>query len=107
MALLHSGYKNTLIKLDCEEEFEITIQGEAINAKSVKLNNNMNAEGHIFIDGEYSDKIKLKTITSFGELALNSSNLMVPTFFEDGKYQIAIENKAYNELTIVHMDTNI
>ena len=106
MALLPSGYKNVLVKLECEE-FEITIQGEAINAKSVKLNNNMNAEGHIFIDGEYSDKIKLKTITSFGELALNSSNLMVPTFFEDGKYQIAIENKAYNELTIVHMDTNI
>lgn len=106
MALLPSGYKNVLVKLECEE-FEITIQGEAINAKSVKLNNNMNAEGHIFIDGEYSDKIKLKTITSFGELALNSSNLMVPTFFEDGKYQIAMENKADNELTIVHMDTNI
>ena len=31
MALLPSGYKNVLVKLECEE-FEITIQGEAINA---------------------------------------------------------------------------
>ncbi|MDR3597711.1 MAG: DUF2357 domain-containing protein [Clostridium sp.] len=106
MALLPSGYKNVLLKLECDE-FEITIQGEVVNSKSIKLNNNMNAEGHIFINGDYSDKVQLKTITSFGELANNSSNLMIPTFFEDGKYQIAIENKNESELSIAHMDMNM
>ncbi|MFT8341802.1 MAG: restriction endonuclease-like protein [Clostridium beijerinckii] len=107
MDLLHSGYKSTLIKLDCEEEFEITIQGDAINKKALDLKKNINVEGHIFIDGEYAEKTKVKTITSFGELVENNSNIMMPAFFENGKYQIAIENKKENEITIIHMDTNL
>ena len=87
MALLPSGYKNTLIKLECKE-FKITIQGDAINKKSLDLKKNVNVEGHIFIEGEYAEKTKTKTITSFGELVENNSNLMPPTFFEDGKYQM-------------------
>lgn len=107
MDLLHSGYKNTLIKLDCEEEFEITIQGDIVNKKSLDLKKNVNVEGHIFIDGKYAEKTKVKTITSFGELIQNNSNLMPPTFFENGNYQIVVENKKDIELTIIHMDTNL
>lgn len=107
MALLPSGYRNTLIKLDCEEEFEITIQGDVVNKKSLELKKNVNVEGHIFIHGEYAEKTKVKTITSLGGLVENNSNLMPPTFFENGKYQIVIESKNDNEVTIIHMDTNL
>lgn len=106
MVLSHTGFRGKLLELGCDE-FSITFTGEFANKKAEALNNNLNIPATIMVDGKYKEYINVKTCTQSGELAINSGNTMMPCFFENGKYQLVIENKSNDSYEIFHMDNKI
>lgn len=91
MDLFHFGNRNTLVQLE-NDEFNLFIIGENPREKTRILKNNLNQPATIKIF-EGHNKTTLKTITDYGDLALNLGNTMMPCFFEDGQYQLVLEKR--------------
>ncbi len=92
MAMLLSGKNSKIIEVS-NSNYSITITGEILNERYSALRNNMNVSAHISIKTINSNEFFLKTITDYGTLAYNYSNIMLPSFFEDGSYQLNIEDR--------------
>lgn len=98
MVILPSGYKNNkILEIYCDE-FEITITGNPNNKKSIDLDYN-NIMAQLIISGRYEEVVTVNTLDSYGE--------MLPSFYENGEYQIVLVNKTNSEYKISHMDSDL
>ena len=105
MAMLVTGTSKDILKV-CTEEFTLYISGSSENKKFRATNNNKNISGHLSVTSNYYD-IDVHSINSFGELELNNSDIMYPSFFEDGTYNIYLENETKEKFEISHEDKEI
>ena len=81
-----TGIKKDILQISTSD-FSLYISGNTQNKKYNATNNNKNVSGHIKVDTRLSD-LKKYTINSFGELEENDTSFMVPSFFEDGIYDL-------------------
>ena len=105
MATLVTGTNKDILKI-CTEEFSIYISGNSENKKFRATNNNKNISSYLGIISNYEDT-KTYTINSFSELELNDDSSMLPSFFEDGIYDIYLENETKDMFEIYHEDKEI
>ena len=105
MVLPHSGNVKELLEIETKD-FILKFHGESIHHKAKVLNVNMNIPARVFVNSKY-DEVKLRTLTDFGNLVLNSGNTMMPCFYEDGSYQIVFQMKEINRYEIYHSEENI
>ena len=103
MDLYHTGFSGKLLEIG-SDEFGVTLTGYVTDKKAEALNNNLNVPAHLIINGEYKDKVAIKTCMQTGELVNNDGVTMMPCFFENGKYQLILENKDNSVYEIFHMD---
>lgn len=101
MALYPSGNRLNLVEIDCDDCFLI-ITGGLDNEKMSQLKLNRNVPANILVKSVLDNNIKIKTITDYGELVLNPGTTMMPCFFEDGQYQLAMEVKDKGSYDIYH-----
>jgi hypothetical protein len=110
MVLPHSGPSEKLLEIDCSE-FSLTFSGESINKKSRDLRININTTATLILALEYKDedKVTVKSIVDNGELAeVNKVQTQVkPCFYENGTYQIILENKDGGNYEVIHMGSNL
>lgn len=106
MVLLHSGSRYKLVEIDCEE-YSLTFTSELKNEKIKDLQINRNIPATIIINSYTGNSASLRTITDFGQLVQNSSNTMMPCFFEDGQYQLVLEMKSIGKYDIYHSGVKI
>ncbi len=105
MVLPHSGNAKELLEIETKD-FILKFHGEAIHQKAKHLNINMNIPAKVFVRSKY-DKVKLRTLTDFGYLVINSGHTMMPCFYEDGSYQILFQMKELRKYDIYHGGFNI
>jgi len=103
--MLVIGTSKDILKV-CTEEFTLYISGSSENKKFRATNNNKNISGHLSVTSNYYDA-DVHSINSFGELELNNSDIMYPSFFEDGAYNIYLENETKEKFEISHEDKEI
>lgn len=108
MALLHSGPSEKLLEIDCCE-FSLTFSGESINKKSRDLNININTTATLTVALEYEDKVTVKSIVDNGEMVevSKAQTQVKPCFYENGTYQIILENKDGGNYEVIHMGINL
>lgn len=106
MALPHSGNGSELLEIETKD-FILKFHGEAVSQKAKNLNININIPAKIFIRSLYDDEVKLKTLTDFGNLVVNSGYTMMPCFYEDGRYQIVLQMKETSKYEIYNGGINI
>ncbi|MCB2313470.1 restriction endonuclease-like protein [Clostridium tagluense] len=104
MGFQHSGSSTTLLYIETED-FKLYIIGKAENKKFNAINANINIEAHLCVD-TCCERI-IKTINESGELDINESNSMKPSFFEDGNYQLIVEKFNNDSINIYHSDKEI
>ncbi|MEG1482526.1 DUF2357 domain-containing protein [Clostridium sp.] len=95
MDMQTTGYseKELLVIRSEKYDFLLNISGKFGNYKADKLNYKED-EAKIKVIGE---KIIVKTINGKGDLELNNTERMIPTFYEDGVYDITFEcDENYN-----------
>ncbi|MCT8977900.1 restriction endonuclease-like protein [Clostridium sp. CX1] len=105
MALQRTGSSKTLLYIETTD-FKLYITGNLYNKKFQYINANFNLEAHLFVDSDIYDP-QIKTSNDEGELFENSGAAMRPSFFEDGIYQIFIENYTEETLELDHIDKEI
>ncbi len=86
------GKKSILMQIK-NKFFDFFIIGDNPNDKARVPNINVNYPAAINVEHTYNLETIVKTITSYGDLATNLGNTMLPCFFEDGQYQIILEKK--------------
>jgi hypothetical protein len=101
MASYHSGSRSKLVEIHCNE-CSLIITGELPNKSLPQLDINRNVPATIIVSSPLGNDVRTKTITDYGELVLNHGNTMMPCFFEDGKYQLAVEMKERGVYDIYH-----
>ncbi|MDP4145789.1 MAG: restriction endonuclease-like protein [Bacillota bacterium] len=106
MVLSHTGLRGKLLEISCEE-FSITLTGYITDKKAQALNTNINTPAYISINGEYKSRIVVKTCTEDGQLVNNNGITMMPCFYENGKYQLILENRSNDNYEIFHMDNKL
>lgn len=106
MDLYHTGLRGKLLEIS-SDEFRVTLTGYVTDKKAEALNNNLNIPARLMVNGEYKNKVVIKTCTQTGELVNNDGVTMMPCFFENGKYQLILENKDNSLYEIFHMDNKI
>lgn len=99
MGMLVTGTNKDILKISTDD-FTLYISGSSENKKFKATNNNKNINAHLGIITNY-DYTK-ETINSFGELEINNTDNMYPSFFEDGIYNIYLENNNNDKLEIYH-----
>lgn len=87
-------------------DFSLYISGNTQNKKYNVTNNNKNISGHINVETNLLD-LKIETINSFGELEVNNTQFMVPSFFEDGIYDLYLESNTNDKYEIYHCSKEI
>lgn len=107
MVTLPSGYKNiTILDIDCDD-FQLVISGNLDDAKSSKFGYTMNTMAELLITGEYNEKVSVRSCGSDGELIDSSDGLMLPSFYENGLYQVVILSKDKANYVVLHMDSEL
>jgi len=106
MDLSHTGFRGKLLEISCED-FSITFAGDSIDKKVLALNTNANIPAHIIVEGKYKDKVIVKACVQSGELTNNSGPTTMPCFYENGKYQLVLENKSNDKYELYHMDNKM
>ena len=101
MALYHSGIRSKLIEICCNR-CSLIITGELLKKETSQLRINRNIPAAIIVNSPMDNSTRVKTITDYGELVLNHGNTMMPCFFEDGQYQLAIEMKEKGIYDVYH-----
>ena len=99
MGMLVTGINKDILKLSTDD-FTLYISGSSENKKFKATNNNKNINAHLGIITNY-DYIT-ETINNFNELEINNTNTMYPSFFEDGIYNIYLENNTNDKIDIYH-----
>ena len=99
MGMLVTGTNKDILKISTED-FTLYISGSSENKKFKATNNNKNINAHLGIITNY-DYIT-ETINSFNELETNNTDTMYPSFFEDGIYNIYLENNTNEKIEIYH-----
>ena len=99
MGMLVTGTNKDILKISTED-FILYISGSSENKKFKATNNNKNINAHLGIITNY-DYIT-ETINSFNELETNNTDTMYPSFFEDGIYNIYLENNTNEKIEIYH-----
>ena len=97
MGMLVTGINKDILKLSTDD-FTLYISGSSENKKFKATNNNKNINAHLGIITNY-DYIT-ETINNFNELEINNTNTMYPSFFEDGIYNIYLEESS----TLIYSD---
>ena len=105
MALQRTGSSKTLLYIETTD-FKLYITGNLNNKKFQCINANLNLEAHLYVDSNIYDP-QIKTSNDEGQLFENNSSAMRPSFFEDGIYQIFMENYTEESLEIYHTDKEI
>lgn len=106
MDLYHTGFRGKLLEIS-SDEFGVTLTGYFTDKKAEALNNNLNVPAKLMVSGEYKNKVTIKTCTQTGELVNNDGVTMMPCVFENGKYQLILENRDNSVYEIFHMDNKI
>ncbi|MEX6585482.1 DUF2357 domain-containing protein [Paraclostridium bifermentans] len=105
MDTLVTGINNDILKI-CTNEFSLYISGNSENKKFKATNNNKNIEATLDVESIYDD-LEVYSINSAKQLDINTSQFMYPSFFEDGSYDIYLENETDDIFEIYHCDKNI
>lgn len=104
MVMLATGTK-TILQIDTDD-FSIYISGNTENKKFKAINSNLNISAHLsVISNIYNPNIK--TIDDSHRLIENNTAYMRPSFFEDGIYNIYLENRTNEIFEIYHSDKEI
>lgn len=99
------GTKNDILQISTRD-FTVFIDGNIQNKKYNVTNNNKNVSGKIEVISDL-EGLKIYTINSFNELEENHSGLMVPSFFEDGIYNLYLENNTGERFEVYHHSVQI
>ena len=105
MDTLVTGTSSDLLKI-ATKEFTLYFSGNSENKKFRATNNNKNIEATLKVSSPYYNTV-VHSINSFAELEVNDSNSMCPSFFEDGTYNIYLENDTKDVFEIYHDDNEI
>ena len=100
-----TGIKKDILQISTSD-FSLYISGNTQNKKYNATNNNKNVSGHIKVDTRLPD-LKKYTINSFGELEENDTSFMVPSFFEDGIYDLYLESNTNDKYELYHHSKEI
>ena len=100
-----TGIKKDILNI-YTADFSLYISGNTQNKKYNTTNNNKNISGHIKVETNLLD-LKVETINSFGELEVNNTQFMVPSFFEDGIYDLYLESNTNDKYEIYHCSKEI
>ena len=100
-----TGIKKDILNI-YTADFSLYISGNTQNKKYNVTNNNKNISGHINVETNLLD-LKIETINSFGELEVNNTQFMVPSFFEDGIYDLYLESNTNDKYEIYHCSKEI
>ena len=100
-----TGIKKDILQISTSD-FSLYISGNTQNKKYNATNNNKNVSGHIKVETRLSD-LKKYTINSFGELEENDTSFMVPSFFEDGIYDLYLESNTSDKYELYHHSKEI
>lgn len=100
-----TGIKNDILQI-VTSDFTLFIDGNSKNKKYNATNNNKNISGKIEVITNLKD-LKIYTINSYNELEENNSNYMIPSFFEDGIYNLYLENNTNEKFEIYHSNKEI
>lgn len=104
MALRPTGSK-TLLYIETED-FKLYITGSLNNKKFQYINANLNLSAYLYVDSYIYDT-QVKTSDDNGDLFENKGTDMRPFFFEDGMYQIFLENCTDETIEIYNSDKEI
>ena len=99
MGMLVTGTSSDILKLSTDD-FTLYISGSSENKKFKATNNNKNIMAHLGVDTTYN--YTTETINSFKVLEINNTNTMYPSFFEDGIYNLYLENNTNDKFEIYH-----
>ena len=99
MGMLVTGTNKDILKISTDD-FTLYISGSSENKKFKATNNNKNINAHLGIITNYN--YTTETINSFNELETNNTDTMYPSFFEDGIYNIYLENNTNEKIEIYH-----
>ena len=100
-----TGTKKDILQISTAD-FSLYISGNTQNKKYNATNNNKNITGEIKVDTEL-ENLKIETINSFGEIEENNTNKMVPSFFEDGIYDLYLESNTDDKYEVYHYSKEI
>ncbi|AGY77763.1 DUF2357 domain-containing protein [Clostridium autoethanogenum] len=104
MVLRPTGFK-TLLYIETAD-FKLYITGSLNNKKFKYINANLNLGAYLYVDSDEYD-VHIKTSNDNGDLFANKGLEMRPSFFEDGVYQIFLENYTNQIIEIYHSDKQI
>ncbi len=105
MDTLVTGISSDILKI-VTEDFTLYFSGNGENRKFKASNNNKNIEASLIITSTYKST-DVFNINSFKELEINNSNTMCPSFFEDGTYNVYLENDTKDKFEIYHQNKEI
>lgn len=100
-----TGIKKDILQISTSD-FTVFIDGNSQNKKYNATNNNKNISGKIEVRTDLKN-LKVFTLNSFNELEENLSQEMMPSFFEDGIYNIYLENNTNDRFEIYHHSKEI
>ena len=99
-----TGIKKDILQISTAD-FSLYISGNTQN-KKYNSTNNKNVSGQITVETNLSD-LKIQTINSFGQLEENNTSMMVPSFFEDGIYDLYLESNTNDLYEVYHHNKEI
>ncbi|WP_297133387.1 DUF2357 domain-containing protein, partial [Terrisporobacter sp.] len=105
MDMQATGIKKDILQISTSD-FTVFIDGNSQNKKYNATNNNKNISGKIEVRTDLKN-LKVFTLNSFNELEENLSQEMMPSFFEDGIYNIYLENNTNDRFVIYHHSREI
>lgn len=105
MDMQATGIKKDILQISTSD-FTVFIDGNSQNKKYNATNNNKNISGKIEVRTDL-ENLKVFTLNSFNELEENLSQEMMPSFFEDGIYNIYLENNTNDRFEIYHHSKEI
>lgn len=94
---------NTILIISCED-FQLSIAGYK---KAKRIKSNLNEQAQLIISGLYADRVTVKSIGNDGQLIDSKDGVMLPSFYENGEYQIILEIYGEDDLKILHMDNDL
>ncbi|MCR1821181.1 restriction endonuclease-like protein [Terrisporobacter muris] len=105
MDMQATGIKKDILQISTSD-FTVFIDGNSQNKKYNAINNNKNISGKIEVRTTLED-LKVLTLNSLNELEENISQEMMPSFFEDGIYNIYLENNNNDKFEVYHHSKEI
>ena len=100
-----TGTNKDILKISTND-FTLYLSGNSENKKFRATNNHKDITSYINVESQYYD-VETYSLNSFKELELNNTNSMYPSFFEDGSYNIYLENNSNSHFEIYHTDKEI